>query len=315
MRRPITGTLPSGKSFEVDLRLNHPSLLPGVQVLSEEVLLKTGKKLRPRIMFMMGEAIGVAFESLAPYARIVELVHAATLAHDDVIDQATLRRGKPTLNDQLTQARAVLSGDLLLSRSMVELAELGSLPLLKRMAEVLEALVSGEWLQLEGRGSLDVNTRTLETIAKLKTASMLEWAAEVPFHLKNADSRTLEMARAFGRHLGIAFQSVDDCLDFSRESGKDFVKDLKEGQLNQVSRLLLDAHPEWERSFDFLIKHCSEPTSQASIEKAMVEVRGKASLNADLARQALRELQPFGLNQNAFKDLDQVLKELLKRKK
>ena len=84
MMKPIVGTLPSGKSFSVDLRLNHPTLLPGVQLLSEEVLLSGGKKLRPRLCFMVAEAIGVPFEKVAPYARVVELVHAATLYETDL---------------------------------------------------------------------------------------------------------------------------------------------------------------------------------------------------------------------------------------
>lgn len=314
MMKPMTGTLPSGKSFSVDLRLNHPTLLPGVQLLSEEVLLKGGKKLRPRLCFMVAEAVGVSFDQVAPYARVVELVHAATLAHDDVIDQATKRRGKPTLNDQLTQARAVLSGDLLLSRSMVELADLGRSDLLKRMAEVLEDLVTGEWLQLECRGSFEVSAQTLENIARLKTASMLEWCAQVPFYLMNASAPQLESARAFGKHLGIAFQCVDDCLDFSKASGKDYVKDLKEGQLNQVGRALLDANPKLIHSFEILSDEFETLVAPEMVERAVSEIREKAELNITLARAALDELSGSKMRPDSFRDLEQLLIDLLQRK-
>lgn len=314
MMKPIVGTLPSGKSFSVDLRLNHPTLLPGVQLLSEEVLLSGGKKLRPRLCFMVAEAIGVPFEKVAPYARVVELVHAATLAHDDVIDQATKRRGKPTLNDQLTQARAVLSGDLLLSRSMVELAELGRSDLLKRMAEVLEDLVTGEWLQLECRGSFDVSLITLENIARLKTASMLEWCAQVPFYLMNAGEKELDSARAFGKHLGIAFQCIDDCLDFSKASGKDYVKDLKEGQLNQVGRVLLDANPKLVHDFEILADEFETLVSAEMVDRAVGEVHEKAELNIELARAALGELAHLKVSPDSFRDLEKLLEDLLHRK-
>ena len=147
----IVDTLPSGRKFHLNLNLSHPTLLPGAQVATESALFRGGKLFRPRLCFMMAEAIEVPFHLIAPYARIAELVHGATLAHDDVIDEATLRRGKLTLNAKITQARAVLVGDLMLSRAMVELCELGDHQILKRMSEVLEDLSTGEWLQLENR--------------------------------------------------------------------------------------------------------------------------------------------------------------------
>jgi geranylgeranyl pyrophosphate synthase len=285
----------SNSERKIDYTLHHPSLLPGTQAWTETVLLKSGKKLRPRLALQMGEALGVSNALIAPYARIAELVHSATLAHDDVIDQATERRNAPTLNYKLTQARAVLSGDLLLARAMVELSELGSLVLVKRMAQVLEDLVSGEWLQLENRGNLGVEIKALDEIAKLKTASLLGWCTELPMHLKSVEPEQVEYARKFGEHLGLAFQYGDDCLDFSVDSGKDFAKDLKEGLLNQVTYLLLEKEPKLKPVFASLYPNPASFSEEdflrlvreSLLKSAIDEVWKKARMHGEIAKSFL----------------------------
>jgi geranylgeranyl pyrophosphate synthase len=306
---------------KVDFSLNYTSILPGAQLWTEATLLTSGKKLRPKLALLMGEAVGVSAEQLAPYARIAELVHSATLAHDDVIDQATERRSAPTLNFKLTQARAVLSGDLLLARAMIELSELGSLALVKRLAQVLEDLVSGEWLQLENRGNWNVDLRSLDEIARLKTSSLLAWCTELPLHLKGAEPEQIRWARSFGEHLGLAFQFGDDCLDFSNDSGKGFSKDLKEGLFNQVTlglvqkepklkaglSLLYSIHSDFEREdFDGLV-------DRTLMNEVLAEVWSRARLNANIAKDFLSLLVNFYGDSKHFQSLFVTVDHVLER--
>ena len=314
--------LPSGREFQLNLNLNHPSILPGAQGVVESILFQGGKLFRPRLCFMMAEAIQLPFENIAAYARVAELVHGATLAHDDVIDQATERRKKLTLNSRLTQARAVLAGDLMLSRAMVELSTLGNTAILNRMAEVLEDLVTGEWLQLENRGFLEVSEMALEVIARYKTASMIEWCVEVPFHLMNSDSKTISIARKFGRALGLAFQYRDDCLDFSLDSGKPFAQDLSEGLINQVTFILIKENPNFKHFIRSFMESENEiergsflkQVGELKLNQAIAQVKEKATREVQFAKEALRELEQLSLNKSSFMHLDVLLLELLERK-
>jgi geranylgeranyl pyrophosphate synthase len=304
---------------KIDYGQSHSSLLPGTQAWIESVLLKSGKKFRPRLTIMLGEALGIDASVLSPYARVAELVHSATLAHDDVIDQATERRNTATLNFKLTQARAVLSGDLLLARATVELAELGSLNLVKRMAQVLEDLATGEWIQLENRGNLAIELKTLDEIARLKTASLLGWCSEIPMHLKIADGEQIRYALQFGIHLGLAFQFGDDCLDFSNQSGKDYSKDLKEGLLNQVTFLILQKESKLKAAFaafylnpvGFTRDDFTRLVGEELLSDALAQVWKKARLHGEIAKSFLElALKQKGNSDTAapiFKIVEQVL--------
>lgn len=314
-------TLPSRTKFSLDLNLNHPTLLPGAQSLTELTLYRGGKLFRPKLCFMVSEAIGVPFERVAPFARIAEMVHGATLAHDDVIDAATERRNKSTLNARTTQARAILAGDLMLSRSMVELCELGNTTLLKRMAEVLEDLVTGEWLQLENRGTLSVTPQSLDAIAGYKTASMIAWCAEIPLHLKPAPPEAIQLARRLGHSLGLAFQYIDDCIDFSATSGKAFAQDLSEGLLNQVTFILISRHPRLVHYFRSIMNHALKldrnsfvsAVGEAHFASALTEVKEKANEQIEFARDALSKLVQILGSPERYRHLHDFLNQLANR--
>ncbi len=317
----IRATLPSGQKFSLDLNLNHPTLLPGVQVVTEETLYRGGKLFRPRLCFMMAEAIGVPLERVAPFARIAEMVHGATLAHDDVIDEATERRSKFSLNARMTQARAVLAGDLMLSRAMAELCELGHDSILKRMSEVLEDLVTGEWLQLENRGVMLVSPQALDTIAGYKTAAMVEWCAEIPLHVQGASSEEIGLARKFGHALGLAFQYLDDCIDFSAHSGKAFSHDLTEGLLNQVTFLMISKQPGLGVYFKAIMDQAVKvdrhsfvlEVGEAQLSSALKEVREKAGFQIQLAKEALLKLHASVGPGKGFGHLHDLIENLIRR--
>ena len=164
----------------LDLRLDTRTPVPEIQILLNRTALAGGKKLRPALCFLMGGLLGLPLADLAPYARAAELTHSASLAHDDVIDTAMKRRNRPTLNAVASNTRAVLAGDLLLARVMVELSARGHVEIIQDLSRAVEDLVSGEWLQLEAKNVVDIERRQLEETARLKTASLIGWVCSVP---------------------------------------------------------------------------------------------------------------------------------------
>lgn len=231
---------------QLNVQLNTGVSLPELPDILNRTVLAGGKKLRPMLCFLMGELFGVPAERLAPFARVAELLHCATLAHDDVIDGADQRRRRPTLNSATSNSRAVLAGDLLLARVITELSDLGNLQIMRELSLALEELVNGEWLQMGARGNIDTTRAHLEKVARMKTSSLMAWCCVVPAHLSDAEPRIREACRRFGERIGLAFQMKDDLLDFKPNAEKPFAQDLREGLVNFLTRELLDAYPELE---------------------------------------------------------------------
>ncbi len=239
--------MPSHVALSVErlnVQLNTGISLPELPDILNRTVLSGGKKLRPALCFLIGDIFGISDVELAPYARVAELLHCATLAHDDVIDGAALRRRRPTLNSATSNSRAVLAGDLLLARVITELSDLGNLEILRDLSVALEELVNGEWLQMGARGDIAVTREHLEKVALLKTASLMRWCCLVPAHLAGADPEIKAACRRLGESTGLAFQMKDDLLDFKPHAEKSYAQDLRDGLVNFLTRELLDSHPE-----------------------------------------------------------------------
>jgi geranylgeranyl pyrophosphate synthase len=226
--------------------------VPGGLALLNVFALSGGKQFRPQLLLLVSDALKVPRHVAAPYAVAAERIHNATLLHDDVIDESTRRRGKPTLNALGQNQHAVLGGDLLLAEALRDLGKTENLLALQTIFEVLVELSEGEWLQLEARYHVDVTERHLYEVAAKKTGSLIAWCCATPSLL--VQSATADMVAApglkqMGRHLGIAFQLVDDCLDFDSKSGKPFAQDLREGQVNFVTLDLMEHDSQWKPEF------------------------------------------------------------------
>lgn len=228
---------------KLDLRLDIPQEIPELETLLYDTVLAGGKRFRPALCLMMGGVFGVAPEKVSPYARVAELMHAATLAHDDVIDEATKRRHRPTLNRIASNQKAILTGDLLLARVVNEIATLGNLVILREGAQVLEDLVRGEWVQIERRGKAAVTRAQLEHAAHLKTASLIAWCCTTPARLAGASEELVQRCARLGQHVGLAFQMADDILDFEKDGEKHFANDLYEGLVNFVVLEVQERNP------------------------------------------------------------------------
>lgn len=266
---------------ELDLVLQTSHSIPEIPNLLNDTVLFGGKRLRPALCFLVGGLLGVKPEVLAPFARAAEFTHSASLAHDDVLDNANVRRNHPTLNAKTSNARAVLAGDLLLARVMVELSDHGRVDIIRDLALTVEDLVNGEWLQLMARGRLDISETHLLEVARRKTASLMAWSSRVAARVApGTDEQLISLANDFGLQLGIAFQMVDDVIDFETSSEKDYAKDFSEGLVNFVVAHLLKANPHLVADLEKTFAQGSSVATiwpEAELEAAKEEVRNMAA--------------------------------------
>jgi geranylgeranyl pyrophosphate synthase len=193
-----------------------------------------GKRLRPALMFLCHGAAGGTDLSVArPYAVGCELIHTATLLHDDVIDDGLKRRGEPAANTVYGNDNAVLSGDYLVAHVIDELLDLGRIQPVKKLSKVMTRLIQGEILQDEYAESPEVGPEQYLQIARLKTSSLFSYAAWTGGYLVSEDTELADKLSNYAENLGVAFQMVDDVLDFQfEESGKTPLSDLQSGTIN-----------------------------------------------------------------------------------
>lgn len=249
------------------------------QLLQRTVLLG-GKRLRPLLTYLCGNFFGVQAEKLDVFAKAIEMVHAASLSHDDVVDGAKTRRGKPSINAESTNKHAVLAGDYLLADVIVELSKQGDLSLVKEMAQVIQALAEGEWIQLDAAESRQYTRELIDSIAQKKTASVMSWCAVSPAIVAGLPDGVVNYARDFGHHLGLAFQQMDDTLDFSGNSKKDHLLDLENGVINAVLYEWLELNPDLKEKF-LKGESASSLWSEKNLDQAVSIVEARARDHLD----------------------------------
>jgi geranylgeranyl pyrophosphate synthase len=221
---------------------------PDLRSALEHLLAAGGKRVRPTLCLLVGNMLGAPEEKLITLCASVELLHTATLVHDDLIDGALLRRGMPTLNARWSPAATVLTGDFLFARAAKLAAETDYLPLMKLFSETLAVIVNGELTQMfSARGVIDRNNYYNRIYAK--TASLFEMSSLAATMLATEDGTMRESMKAFGYEVGMAFQIVDDVLDFTGEQaavGKPIGSDLLNGLVTLPAIYYAEAHPDDE---------------------------------------------------------------------
>jgi geranylgeranyl pyrophosphate synthase len=204
---------------------------PDLRAALEQILAAGGKRIRPTLGLLVGDLLGAPEDRLVTLGAAVELLHTATLVHDDLIDGSLLRRGTPTLNARWSPAATVLTGDFLFARAAKLAAETGHLPLMELFAETLAVIVNGELNQMfSARGV--ISRESYFTRIHAKTASLFEMTSRAAAMISPAAEGVVESMRQFGYETGMAFQIVDDILDFSGEQaamGKPIGSDLLNG--------------------------------------------------------------------------------------
>ncbi len=201
---------------------------------AQHLLNAGGKRIRPLALLLSSACFGPVGEATRELAVVAELIHLATLLHDDVVDDGTERRGQPAARTVWGNAVSVLAGDLLLTHALERTRRVGAPGVLEELLGTLRKLVDGEVVQLRGRTRLDLRRATYFQIVENKTASLFVWAARAGATMARAPREGTEALGAYGGHLGLAFQLVDDALDYTgdpRATGKTLHGDLREGKL------------------------------------------------------------------------------------
>ncbi len=242
-------------AVEARMRAGMGAELPVVEQAIDQLLSSGGKRIRPTLVILAGGLLEADRERTITLAGAAELLHTATLVHDDLIDGSILRRGFPTLNSQMEDGATVLIGDYVFARAAHLAAETESVPLIKKFAATLAIIVNGELNQLFGSTSGDLRRDYFDRVYA-KTGSLFELAAESPALIAGSSPDIVRTMKEFGRQLGVAFQIVDDILDFTGNTdqvGKPVGGDLRQGLITLPTIYHLEANPDDTSQIDALI--------------------------------------------------------------
>jgi geranylgeranyl pyrophosphate synthase len=283
---------------------------PNLKAAIKQLLSSGGKRLRPTLALLSGEMLGADPQKVITLAAAIEMLHTATLVHDDLIDGALLRRGNPTLNAQWSAGATVLTGDFIFARAAQLAAETGSLELMRIFAQKLMVMVNGEITQLFGTSSGNIRKDYFNRIYE-KTASLFEVATHGAALLSNCDEKLRQEMKAFGYEVGIAFQIVDDILDFTGDQekvGKPVGSDLRQGLLTLPAIRYFEVHPE-DPATDNIFNGRSD--GESDLEEVIQRIKNSDAINESFeeardfissARNRLSQMPP-GVKRDALFDL------------
>ncbi len=258
-----------------------------------------GKRIRPRLLLLFAEAFGFTGHERHELAATVEFIHTATLLHDDVVDESSLRRGRPTANALFGNAASVLVGDFLYSRAFQMMVSVDRMRVLSVLADATNVIAEGEVLQLMNMHDPDLAVEQYLRVIRYKTAKLFEASARLGALLGEADPQAEEACADFGRRLGTAFQLVDDLLDYegdSQELGKNVGDDLREGKPTLPLLLAVERCSEDERD---LLRRAVRDGEVERLNEIIEIIRRTGALEAT-REAALREVDA------ARRNLDRV---------
>jgi octaprenyl-diphosphate synthase len=256
-----------------------------------------GKRLRPLLTTLAARAVGYQGQQHITLATIIEFIHTATLLHDDVVDESTLRRGKETANAVFGNQASVLVGDFLYSRAFQLMVSLERMEVMEILAEATNKIAEGEVLQLMNVHDADTSEDNHMQVIYCKTAKLFEATTQLAAILADQPAEVVDAMKAYGVHLGTAFQLIDDVLDYqadSAELGKNIGDDLAEGK---PTLPLIHA-----------LKHGTSE-QQALIRQAITEGNGLQHLEAIMA--AMQQTGAFEYSRNKAKQEAEKAKQAL----
>ncbi|MBF0451983.1 MAG: polyprenyl synthetase family protein [Candidatus Magnetomorum sp.] len=235
------------EQIEIALKHSLDPYLELVQTIAGHILFSGGKRLRPLLMVICARMCGYGNNDLIHFSTMFEYLHVATLLHDDVIDQAKMRRGKKAAHHVFGAAETVLTGDYLLAKSLAIAGETGKMAIIQLAAKITEEMAQGELLQMINQRNPHLTETDYLTIVQSKTAVLMQAACESGAIIADASPDILKAVSNYGRNIGIAFQIADDILDYTAEThilGKQIGADLREGKLTlPVIYTLQQANP------------------------------------------------------------------------
>ncbi|MDR0226951.1 MAG: polyprenyl synthetase family protein [Burkholderiaceae bacterium] len=258
--------------------------VPLIAQISQYIIAAGGKRLRPALLLMVCNALGHQGRDKYTLAAVVELIHTATLLHDDVVDESTLRRGRPTANETFGNPASVLVGDFLHSRSFQMMVEVGSMRVLKILSDATNVIAEGEVQQLINTHDASLDEAGYLHVIRSKTAQLFEASAQLGAVLSNAPREIEQACATYGQALGTAFQIIDDVLDYAgdtQEMGKNLGDDLREGKCTLP---LIAAMQRGTQEQAAIVRAAIEQGSTEQLTAVVEIVRSTGAL--DVAREA-----------------------------
>ena len=272
-----------------------------VNQISAYIVGAGGKRIRPRLVLLFAGALGFEGPARLELAAIVEFIHTATLLHDDVVDESSLRRGRETANALFGNAASVLVGDFLYSRAFQMMVSIDRMRVLDVLADATNVIAEGEVLQLMNMHDPDLAVDDYLRVIRFKTAKLFEASARLGAVLAEAPPQVEDACASYGRSLGTAFQLIDDLLDYegaTTQLGKNVGDDLREGKPTLPLLLAMARSDAPERN---VIRHAIEQGEVARLPDivdivrktgALEATRDAARAEADIARKCLAVLPP-----------------------
>ena len=255
------------------------SRVPLVEEIGEHLIAAGGKRLRPLLAIITASCNDDRPTATFELAAVIEFLHTATLLHDDVIDVSSLRRGQPTANETWGNASSVLVGDFLYSRAFQMLVEIGIMPIMAELAETTNLIAEGEVLQLTKAGDASTTEQDYLLVIHYKTARLFEAAAKCGAIAANTPTDQQNAFAEYGYNLGMAFQLMDDVLDYSGDAsvmGKNVGDDLSEGKPTlPLIHALLNA----DNNEAAVIRHAIENKTNRNIKQVTETVLATGSLD------------------------------------
>ena len=277
-----------------------------VNQIAEYIISAGGKRIRPVLVLLIANAYGYRGTDHHQLAAVVEFIHTATLLHDDVVDESSLRRGRKTANALFGNAASVLVGDFLYSRAFQMMVSVGDIRIMQILADATNVIAEGEVLQLLNMHDPDVSEERYTQVIRSKTAKLFEAAAQLGALIAGASDEEIEAAAEYGRSLGTAFQLIDDVLDYSGQSddiGKNVGDDLREGKATLPLIYLMEHGTAEQRE---LVRSCIENGDEQHFDAVLFAVTTSGALDytkrkaEEAAARATASIAPLPASQ--FKD-------------
>jgi octaprenyl-diphosphate synthase len=250
-----------------------------VNQIAEYIISAGGKRIRPVLVLLLANAYGYQGAAHHELAAVVEFIHTATLLHDDVVDESSMRRGRQTANAMFGNAASVLVGDFLYSRSFQMMVGLDNMRVMRILSDATNVIAEGEVLQLLNMHDPDVSEESYLKVIRSKTAKLFEAAAELGALVGGANDAQIAAAGEYGRSLGTAFQLIDDVLDYAgdaAEIGKNVGDDLREGKPTLPLIYLMERGTAQQRE---LVRSCIENGDEQHFDAVLAAVTSSGALD------------------------------------
>jgi octaprenyl-diphosphate synthase len=282
------------------------SEVPLVNQIAEYIISAGGKRIRPALVLLLANAHGYKGSHHHVLAAVIEFIHTATLLHDDVVDESSLRRGRQTANALFGNAASVLVGDFVYSRAFQMMVSVDDMRVMRILADATNVIAEGEVLQLLNMHDPDVTEERYLQVIRCKTAKLFEAAAQLGALVAGADASAVSAAAEYGRSLGTAFQLIDDVLDYSGNAsdiGKNVGDDLREGKPTLPLIYLLQNGTADQRN---LVRACIEHGDEEQFEAVLhaITTSGALDYTKHEAKKAARRASEVitKLSDSQFKD-------------